>query len=110
MLLTVTAVGMALSSVLVTFDADGPGEAITPPGPFFAIWGIVIALCLAVAAACWCRYNPVLVGRIGWALIVAQLGFTAWLFVASAGSGIGTVAVFALLMVAKAPCALDNAV
>jgi hypothetical protein len=30
-LLTITAVGMALSSVLVTFDADGPGEAITPP-------------------------------------------------------------------------------
>jgi hypothetical protein len=97
-LLTVTAVGMALSSVLVTFDAAGPGEAITPPGPFFAIWGLVIALWLAVAASCWWRYNPVLAGRIGWAVIVAQLGFTGWLFVASAGSGIGTVAVFAVIL------------
>jgi hypothetical protein len=97
-LLTGTAVGMALSSALVTFDADGPGDAITPPGPFFAIWGLVIALCLALAAACWWRYNPVLIERIGWALIIAQLGFTAWLFVASAGSGIGTVAVFAAIL------------
>jgi hypothetical protein len=97
-LLTVTAVGMALSSVLVTFDADGPGDAITPPGPFFAIWGLIIALCLAVAAACWWRYNPVVIERIGWAFVTAQLGFTVWLFVASAGSGIGTVAVFAVIL------------
>lgn len=97
-LLTITAVGMALSSVLVTFDADGPGEAITPPGVFFAIWGVVIALCMAVAAASWWRYNPMLVDRIGWGLIIAQLGFTVWLLVASAGSGVGTVAVFAVIL------------
>jgi len=106
MLLTVAAVGMAFSSVLVSFDADGPGDVITPPGPFFAIWGLIIALCLAVAAWAWWRPNPMLVARIGWALIVAQLGFTVWLFVAAAGSGIGTVAVFevilASLMVAMA--------
>lgn len=97
-LLTITAVGMALSSVLVKFDAEGPGDAITPPGPFFAIWGLIIALCLAVAAVSWWRDNPALIDRIGWPLIAAQLGFTAWLFVASAGSGVGTVAVFGVIM------------
>jgi hypothetical protein len=99
-LLTITAVGMVLSSTLVAFDASGPGASITPPGPFFAIWGLVIALCLAVAATAWWRPNSTLIDAIGWPLIVAQLGFTVWLFMASAGSAAGTVAVFAMILAA----------
>lgn len=99
-LLTITAVGMVLSSTLVAFDASGPGESITPPGPFFAIWGLIIALCMAVAATSWWRTNPALIDAIGWPLIVAQLGFTVWLFMASAGSALGTVAVFAVILAA----------
>lgn len=99
-LLTVTAVGMVLSSTLVTFDASGPGEYITPPGPFFAIWGLIIALCLGVAALSWWRPNPALMEAIGWPLIVAQLGFSVWLLMAWARSSVGTVVVFVVILAA----------
>ena len=99
-LLSVTAVGMVLSSTLVHFDAAGPGESITPPGPFFAIWGLIIALCLALAAVSWLRPNPAVVEAIGWPLTVAQLGFTVWLFVAADHSAAGTVVVFAAILAA----------
>ena len=97
-LLTATAVGMVLSSVLVTFDASGPGESITPPGPFFAIWGVIIAMCLGIAALTWGRPYPALLDAIGWPLIVAQLSFSMWLFTAHARSEMGTVVVFVVIL------------
>jgi len=97
-LLTLTALGMPLSALLVTFDADGPGDAITPPSVFFGIWAVIIALCLAVAVETWLHPNPLLLSRIGVPMIVAQLGFTAWLFMAAAGSAVGTVAVFGVIL------------
>jgi len=99
-LLTLTALGMPLSAILVAFDADGPGDAITPPSVFFGIWAVIIGLCLAVAGEAWLRPNPLLINRIGAPLTVAQLGFTVWLFMAAAGSAIGTVAVFAVILAA----------
>lgn len=99
-LLTVTAVGMLASSALSPFNGSefGPGAAITPPGGFFAIWGVVIALCLAVAAMSWRRDHTPVFDAAGWPLVIAQLGFSAWLLVASYSSGPGTVAVFAVIL------------
>ncbi len=101
-LLTATAVGMVASTALSAFDgmAAGPGGAVVPPGSFFAIWGVVIMGCLRVAAMSWRSDGEAMVAVVGWPLIVAQAGFSVWLFVASATSGPATVAVFAAILAA----------
>lgn len=84
MLLTVTAVLMPVTSVLVPMDADqsGPGAAITPPGVFFSIWGLVILGSWAVAVLGWFRSAAPIVDAVAWPLVIAQTGFSVWLLFA----------------------------
>ena len=80
-LLTVTALLMPVTSVLVPMDSfqSGPGEAVTPPGIFFAIWGLVIIGCWAVALLGWVRSASRIVDTVAWPLVIAQAGFSVWL-------------------------------
>lgn len=102
LLLTVTAMGMVASTALIpigSFD-DGRGHAVTPASAFFAIWGLVIVLCLIVAALSWRRSATPAYRVAGWPLVIAQLGFSVWLLVAWAQSAWGTVVVFAGILAA----------
>jgi len=104
--LTLTALAMPITSALVSpssFDT-GPGQAVTPPGAFFAIWGVVILGCLATAITSWWRYETALFRAASWPLVVAQAGFSVWLLcaalesISTALAGVATVIVFAVIL------------
>lgn len=62
---------------------------IVPPGPFFAIWGVIFAFCLsyAVYQARACHHTDTLLRQIGIWTALAFAGNTLWIVVAQA-SGI----------------------
>ena len=105
-LVTITALAMPVTSVLVSPSSfeTGPGQAITPPSLFFAIWGAIILGCLATAAASWWRYQTPLFRAAAWPLVVAQAGFSVWLVFAgleavnATAAAVGTVATFAVIV------------
>ena len=105
-LLTVTAFLMPISSVLVSPSSfeTGPGQAVTPPGIFFSIWGVVILGCLAISVLSWWRHETPIFRAAAWPLVVAQAGFSVWLLcaaletVSTALAGVATVAVFAVIL------------
>jgi hypothetical protein len=104
--LSLTAIAMPASTVLVPSNSfeTGPGQAITPPGAFFAIWGVVILGCLATAIVSWWRYDSAIFRVVAWPLVVAQAGFCVWLICAGLQStsvtaaAIGTITTFALIL------------
>jgi hypothetical protein len=104
--LSLTAVAMPASTVEVPSNSfeTGPGQAITPPGAFFAIWGVVILGCLAMAIVSWWRYDSAVFRVVAWPLAVAQAGFCVWLICAGfrstsvTAAAIGTIATFALIL------------
>lgn len=102
LMLLLTSLGMIVSTALVPGDtfASGPGQAVTPPGTFFAIWGVITALCIAVGIASWREPLAPVMQFTGWPLIVAQLGFSVWLMFASMNSAVGTVLTFAAILAA----------
>jgi len=105
-LLTFTALAMPVTSISVppsTFDTS-PGQAITPPGIFFAIWGVIIVSCWAVAVVAWVKPESAVLRAAAWPLVVAQAGFSVWLVFAGLPrsaviiGSIGTVATFAVII------------
>ena len=104
--LTLTALAMPATSVLVSPGSfeNGPGQSITPPGLFFAIWGVVILGCFAIAATVWWQHSSPVFRAAGWPLVVAQVGFSVWLVFAGLQSAsvlvasLGTIAMFAVIL------------
>jgi len=105
-LLTLTALAMPVTSISVppsTFDTS-PGQAITPPGIFFAIWGVIIVSCWAVAVVAWVKPESAVLRAAAWPLVIAQAGFSVWLVFAGLPrsavviGSIGTVATFAVII------------
>ena len=104
--LTATAVLMPAASVLVPVDTDpsGADQAVVPPGGFFAIWGLVIIGCWAVAVLAWNRSATWIGDVVGWPLVIAQAGFSVWLLFAHlratnpTAEAIGTVLTFAVIL------------
>ena len=105
-LLTVSALLMPVASLLIpvgSFKSD-PGQAVTPPGVFFSIWGLVIIGCSAVALLAWVHPDSETVRRVGWPLVVAQAGFSVWLVFAHVKDtyvvigSIATVVIFGIIL------------
>lgn len=103
-LLLVTAVAQLASPAVAGFDQGSTEDpAVVPPGPFFAVWGVVLLGCTAVAIgglpdqqAGSARYRA-----LHGPLTVAQVGFVVWL-VAAAVAPVATVPVFAVMLLALA--------
>jgi hypothetical protein len=78
-LLLGTAILQASAPPLIGFDSEAPDPPIVPPGPFFAVWGVVVLGCLLVAL--WGlpeqRANAAPYRHIQGPLALVQLGFTA---------------------------------
>jgi hypothetical protein len=99
-----TAITQAATPALSSFTGDtGVELVVVPPGPFFAIWAVIIAGCLA--SAIWgLPRGRALTGpyaRIQFPLALAQVGFSAWLIAAGASPG-WTVPIFLLMLAALA--------
>src|SRR3712207_7346811 len=76
-----TALLQAVSPPIVGFAQDAADPVVVPPGPFFAIWGVVVLG--SVAAALWGLPLPRATWR-PWTAVqvpvsVAQVGFAVWL-------------------------------
>lgn len=105
-LLTLTALLMPVASITVPVDSyeSGPGQAVTPPGIFFSIWGLVIIGCLAVAMWGWIDSASPVLRAVAWPLVIAQAGYTVWLIFAGQQSAhpllgsLGTVMTFAVIL------------
>ena len=108
-LLVVAAVGQAVSSYLVstfggTFTtADRAGEPlIVPPGGFFIIWSVIIAL--SIGYAIWAdsdgRPDRYIRDRLNRPLLVACVGFSVWLTAAELEPVWTTLAVFLIMLAA----------
>ncbi|MGX5358118.1 hypothetical protein [Kocuria sp. KH4] len=98
--LLVTAVTQAVSPALSGFTGgSGSDPVVVPPGPFFAIWGVIVIGC--VASALWGlprrRATTAPYARIQWPVSLAQIGFTAWLL-AAVSSPAWSVPVFLLML------------
>lgn len=86
--LVVLAVGQVVSSFLASTyggsftTANRPGEPlIVPPGPFFSIWGVIIAISIGYAIWAWFARQPDLELRNALArpLLVVVATFSLWL-------------------------------
>src|SRR3954452_13655831 len=85
-LLLLTAVAQAVSPLVIPFDQGSQRDpVVVPPGPFFAIWGVIVLGCLAAAA--WgfpaARADRAPWRRVQLPLSLAQVGFVVWLVVAA---------------------------
>lgn len=101
-----TAVLQAAAPTLVGFDSSTADPPIVPPGPFFAVWGVVIIGCLLAAAwgvparrAGASPYRDIQVP-----LSLVQVGFTVWLIAAGSSVAWLTAPVFAAMLVGLAIC------
>lgn len=105
-LLTLTALAMPVTSITVPVASfeSGPGQAVTPPGIFFSIWGLIIIGCIAVAIAGWSDSASAPLRAVAWPLVIAQAGFSMWLVFAGLQSSsvvlsaIGTVLTFGVIL------------
>jgi len=102
--LLVTALTQALSSVLTSFTGQvGTDPVVVPPGPFFAVWGLIIIG--GLASALWGMPRPRATtapyARIQGPVALAQVGFTAWLLAAVHAPG-WIVPVFLVMLAALA--------
>lgn len=102
--LLLTAVSQAASPALAGFDqGSGDDPVIVPPGPFFAVWGLVVLGCLVVAVRGLgaARASHRGFARLHVPLSLCQVGFSVWLLLAAAAPAL-TVAVFAAMVAALA--------
>ncbi|OLR93073.1 hypothetical protein BJP25_19170 [Actinokineospora bangkokensis] len=97
--LLVTAVLQAVGPLWAGFDQGRPDNpVVVPPGPFFAVWGLVLLGCLVVAVRGLGRAGDPGFRRLHVPLTVAQVGFVLWL-VFAARVPVLTVPVFVLMLV-----------
>ncbi|MFB9445878.1 hypothetical protein Dvina_32195 [Dactylosporangium vinaceum] len=100
-LLLGTALVQAAAPSLVGFDSDAADPPIVPPGPFFAVWGVVVLGCLL--AAVWGlprrRAGAAPYRLIQLPLSLVQLGFVAWLFAAGSRLAWLTLPIFAGMLI-----------
>lgn len=99
-LLLATAVVQAASPALAGFDqGDAQDPVIVPPGPFFAVWGVVVLGCLAVAVRGLAaeRADSATFRRLHVLLSLTQVGFALWLLLAAVAPVL-TVPVFAAML------------
>jgi len=105
--LVVLAVGQIVSAVLASrfggsfTTANRPGEPlIVPPGPFFSIWSLIIALSIGYAVWAWFDRQPDLELRNALArpLLVVVAGFSAWIAAAELEPTWSTLVVFVGLL------------
>ncbi|TNM69713.1 hypothetical protein FHN55_02920 [Streptomyces sp. NP160] len=92
-----------VASVLGGGRPGGTGGSdllITPAGYAFAIWGLVVAGCLAYAAYQLPagRGDEPPYRRVAWPLAGVMAGFAAWLVVAATGPVWATAAIFAVML------------
>ncbi|WP_432493551.1 hypothetical protein [Kineococcus gypseus] len=99
-----TALAQALSPLAAGFDqGSGDDPVVVPPGPFFAVWGVVLLGCLAVAVRGLAppRAAAPLFRAVRAPLTLAQTGFVLWLL-AAADAPVLTVPLFAGMLLALA--------
>lgn len=95
-----TAVLQAVAPPLVGFRSAATDPPLVPPGPFFAVWGVVLAGCLAVAV--WglpverASTSPYRLVQVPLSLV--QLGFVGWLCAAASSAGWLTVPIFMAML------------
>ncbi|MUN63754.1 hypothetical protein GMA12_11470 [Kocuria sediminis] len=100
-MLLATAITQAASPALSGFTGESASDpVVVPPGPFFAIWGLIVIGC--AASALWGlpreRATSAPYARIHWPVSLAQLGFTAWLL-AAVSSPAWSVPIFLVMLV-----------
>jgi hypothetical protein len=99
-LLLGTALVQAGSPLVAGFDqGSGADPVVVPPGPFFAVWGVVVLG--SVAAALWGLALP-RATRGPWTAVqvpvsVAQIGFVVWLLAAATAPAL-TLPVFLVML------------
>ena len=99
-LLLGTALVQAGSPLVAGFDqGSGADPVVVPPGPFFAVWGVVVLG--SVAAALWGLPLP-RATRAPWTAVqvpvsVAQIGFVVWLLTAATAPAL-TLPVFLVML------------
>lgn len=99
-LLLGTAVAQAVSPLVAGFDqGSGADPVVVPPGPFFAVWGVVVLG--SVAAALWGLPLP-RATRGPWTAVqvpvsVVQVGFVVWLLAAATAPAL-TLPVFLVML------------
>ncbi|WP_405091400.1 hypothetical protein OG767_29585 [Micromonospora sp. NBC_01392] len=95
-LLLATAVLQAAAPPLVGFRSQDDDPPLVPPVPFFAVWGVILLGCLAVAV--WGfplrRATTTPYRRMQVPLSLVQLGFVAWLVAAASAATWLTVPIF----------------
>ncbi|GAB2584158.1 hypothetical protein Aab01nite_54510 [Paractinoplanes abujensis] len=97
-----TALAQLASPAVAGFDQGSAEDpVVVPPGPFFAVWGVVVLGCLVVAVRGLPeqRAGSDDYRRLHVPLSLAQAGFVAWLL-AAATAPVITVPVFVLMLVA----------
>lgn len=91
---------------LIGFDTDAADPPIVPPGPFFAVWGVVVLGCLVVAVRGLPRgrahADPY--RRIQVPLSLVQIGFAGWLRAAGSPVDWLTVPIFAGMLAGLVVC------
>ncbi|MDC7121532.1 hypothetical protein OMK64_08285 [Cellulomonas fimi] len=102
--LLVTAVAQLAAPPLAGFDQGSTEDpVVVPPGPFFAVWGVVLLGCLTIAVRGLPerRATSPAYRRLHVPLSLTQVGFVAWLW-AAAAAPVATVPIFAGMLGALA--------
>ncbi|PTA43722.1 hypothetical protein [Micromonospora sp. RP3T] len=99
-LLLATALLQVAAPPLIGFRSQADDPPLVPPGPFFAVWGVILLGCLAVAV--WgfplSRATEPPYRRVQVPLSLVQLGFVAWLVAAASAATWLTVPIFVAML------------